>query len=116
VVLCGDFNAPRDELLDGTVVSFTRPSNARGLEAELGLTVARLGASGFTDAFRATNGYEARDASWYWKNRGRTGGFRLDHILVSRGLHSIACWYEHGLREAGISDHAPVVADVEWVD
>jgi endonuclease/exonuclease/phosphatase family metal-dependent hydrolase len=113
-ILLGDFNAPKDELLDGTVVPFTRPSNIRGLEAELGLTVARLGASGFMDAFRATNGYERRDARWFWKNRGRTGGFRLDHVFVGGGLRPTSCWYEHRLRKAGMSDHAPIVADVEW--
>lgn len=112
-IVLGDFNAPKDELPDGTVVPFTRPSNARGRNAELGLTGPGLAADGFADAFRAVNGYGPRDASWYWKNRGRTGGFRLDHIFVGTGLRATACWYEHRLREAGMSDHAPIIADVE---
>jgi exodeoxyribonuclease III len=111
-VLLGDFNAPKDELEDGSVVPFTRSSNARGRDAELGLTGPALAVHGFADAFRAVNGFGPRDASWWWKNRGRTGGFRLDHVFV-RGLSPSACWYAHELREGGISDHSAIVAEVE---
>ncbi|HEX6031807.1 MAG TPA: endonuclease/exonuclease/phosphatase family protein [Tepidiformaceae bacterium] len=112
-ILLGDFNAPKDELPDGTVVPFTRASNVRGRAAELGLTAPGLATSGFVDAFRTANGYGPRDASWFWKNRGRTGGFRLDHIFASPGLIPTACWYAHNLRLGGMSDHSPIIADLE---
>jgi endonuclease/exonuclease/phosphatase family metal-dependent hydrolase len=112
-VLLGDFNAPKDELPDGTVVPFTRPSNARGRDAELGLTGPALSSCGFVDGFRAVNGFGPPDASWYWKNRGRTGGFRLDHVFASASLVPMACWYAHELRLKGLSDHSPIIADLE---
>ena len=64
------------------------------------------------DAFRGANGYDISEASWYWKNRGRTGGYRLDHVFVSNHLRPVACWYEHDLRLGGLSDHSPIVADL----
>jgi endonuclease/exonuclease/phosphatase family metal-dependent hydrolase len=36
-------------------------------------------------------------------------GYRLDHLLV-RGLEVEASAYEHGWREAGLSDHSAVWA------
>jgi endonuclease/exonuclease/phosphatase family metal-dependent hydrolase len=38
-------------------------------------------------------------------------GYRLDHVLV-RGAHVAACEYEHGWREARLSDHAAIWAEV----
>lgn len=112
-VLLGDFNAPKEELPDGTVVPFTARGDIRACAAELGLTGPALGDCGFVDVFRAANGYAADDRSWYWKNRGRTGGFRLDHVFASDDFRPVACWYEHELRKRGLSDHAPIVADLE---
>ena len=41
----------------------------------------------------------------------RRGGYRLDHIIV-RGLEVAACEYEHPWRDAGLSDHAAMWADL----
>jgi endonuclease/exonuclease/phosphatase family metal-dependent hydrolase len=40
------------------------------------------------------------------------GGYRLDHVIV-RGLRPVACEYEHDRRDAGLSDHAAMWADLE---
>jgi endonuclease/exonuclease/phosphatase family metal-dependent hydrolase len=112
-VLMGDFNSPKDELEDGTVVAFTRPKDVRGRVAELALLSPSISSGRLRDAYRAANGWSTRDESWYWKNRGRTGGFRLDHIFASRHFRSLECWYAHDLRLAGMSDHSPIIAVLE---
>jgi exonuclease III len=115
-VLCGDFNSPKEEREDGTIVVFMRPKDVRGTAAEMGLLTARTSDGPLVDAFRAANGWAATDGSWFWKNRGKTGGFRLDHIFASGHLRPTACWYAHGVRLGGMSDHSPIVADLEFAD
>jgi endonuclease/exonuclease/phosphatase family metal-dependent hydrolase len=113
-VVVGDFNTPAYESREGEVRSFARTRTGRlrdGYDerhdaAELGL-VAGLAAHGYVDAFRAAHGYGARDRSWMYAN-GKFG-YRLDHVLT-RGLAIEACAYEHGPREAGLSDHSAVWA------
>jgi exonuclease III len=113
-LLCGDLNTPRREHPDGTVWTFARDRYGRirperGEEweqAELAL-LRGLEAYGFRDAFRALHGYGRREISWGWRRW--KGGYRLDHLLVA-GLDVETCHYEHGWREDGLSDHAPLVA------
>jgi endonuclease/exonuclease/phosphatase family metal-dependent hydrolase len=116
VVLVGDLNTPAYESRAGEVRSFARTRNgnlregfdARHDLAELGV-VPGLAVAGYDDAFRAVHGYLRRDRSWLYPN-GKMG-YRLDHILV-RGLAVAACEYEHGWRDAGLSDHSAVWAEV----
>ena len=115
-VLVGDLNTPQYESREGEVQSFARtrtgrirPSHGeRHDRAELGLVVG-LREHGYADAFRALHGYGRRDRSWLYPH-GKTG-YRLDHIIV-RGLRPVACEYEHGWRDAGLSDHAAMWADL----
>ncbi len=111
-VLCGDFNSPRSESPDGVVTLFTRPVRAAEFAGEHAL-MGGLFELGLADAFRACNGYELDDRSWYWKNRGRTGGYRLDHIFVSPHFRVERCWYDHSVRERGLSDHSLMCAELE---
>lgn len=113
-VLCGDFNSPRAESAEG-VTLFSRRSRVDEFEGEHAL-MGGLAEYGLTDAFRACNGYFVDDRSWYWKNRGRTGGYRLDHIFLSKHFRSMACWYDHGVREKGLSDHSLMVAEFEFTE
>jgi exonuclease III len=76
--------------------------------AELGIVVG-LGEHGYRDAFRTLHGYSRRDRSWLYPN-GRMG-YRLDHILV-RGLDVEACDYRHDWRDARLSDHAAIWAQL----
>jgi exonuclease III len=118
VVVVGDFNTPAYESREGEVRSFARTRTGRlrdGYDerhdaAELRL-VAGLADDGYVDAFRAAHGYGARDRSWMYAN-GKFG-YRLDHALV-RGLDVTACAYEHGWREAGLSDHSAVWAAIPF--
>jgi endonuclease/exonuclease/phosphatase family metal-dependent hydrolase len=112
-ILMGDFNSPKQELEDGTIVPFMRPKDVRGRAAELGLMTACLRDGALVDCFRSANGLGASGESWYWKNRGRTGGFRLDHIFASPHFRTVSCRYAHELRLAGMSDHSPILAELE---
>jgi exonuclease III len=114
-VLCGDFNTPRRESPDGSVISFARDTRGRLREergerwdsAELGV-VPGLRDLGFADAFRSVHGYASKEPSWVWQHG---GGWRLDHIFAS-GLEIEAAVYHHAWRDDGLSDHSPREADL----
>lgn len=110
-LVCGDFNSPLAELADGTVVPFFRKRGSRQCDAESALMGA-TNAHGLVDLFRHCHGYGIEAHSWYWKNRGRTGGYRLDHIFASREFSARSCGYIDDWRARGLSDHAPIYADV----
>jgi len=118
-ILCGDLNTPRRELPDGSVWSFARDSRGRlrGERAgfwdasELGV-VPGLRELGFADAFRALHGYAERSPSWTFRRiAGHGGGWRLDHVFAA-GVTPVAAKYHHDWRERGLSDHAPLEADL----
>lgn len=102
-VLCGDFNAPRDELPDGTVVAWG--PDKRTAAAELAMLVG-LGAFDLVDVFRSLHGYADPAPSWHGLRR----GYRLDHVLASRALRPSVCRYVDELRTERLSDHAAVEA------
>lgn len=119
-VLCGDLNTPRRESPMGEVVSFARDSRLRLRpergrewdEAELGV-VPGLRDLGYRDAFRALNGYARREPSWTWRQiAGHAGGWRVDHLFASDELRPTGCGYHHAWRDAGLSDHSPLEADL----
>jgi exonuclease III len=116
IVLSGDLNTPRYESRDGEVQTFARTRSGRIRPdygerhdaAELALLVG-LQPDGYLDAFRALHGYDRRDRSWLYPNR--RIGFRLDH-LITRGFEILACEYIHHWRDAGLSDHAAMWAEL----
>jgi exonuclease III len=116
-VLCGDLNTPRRESVDGEVMTFARTSagrlrperGERHDRAELSL-IRGLEPHGWRDAFRSLHGYGPRDRSWVWPNG---GGYRLDHVIVTRQLEVRECRYLHGWRERGLSDHSGLLAVLE---
>lgn len=122
-VLCGDLNTPRRESTDGTVTSFARDSRGR-LRPERGTAwddaelrvVPGLRDLGYRDAFRSLHGYARREPSWTWRQvAGHGGGWRLDHIFASHELKPVSCAYHHDWRDAGLSDHSAMEADVRVV-
>ncbi|MGI8511123.1 MAG: endonuclease/exonuclease/phosphatase family protein [Solirubrobacteraceae bacterium] len=118
-VLAGDLNTPAYESREGEVRSFARTRGGairpdygeRHDRAELALITELPARHGWQDAFRALHGYAARDRSWVSPTHGF--GWRLDHILCSPGLHPVTCRYVHAWREARLSDHSAMWAELE---
>ena len=116
-ILTGDLNTPSYESREGEIQTFARTRSGkirpdygeRHDAAEL-LLVQDLPRLGWSDAFRALHGYEKRDRSYMFANR--KFGWRLDHILCSPPLEPVACEYVHEWREAGLSDHSAMWAEL----
>ena len=102
-ILCGDFNAPADELPDGTVIAWG--PDRRTKAAELAMMVG-LWEHDFIDVFRSLQGYADRAPSWHGSRR----GYRLDHVLASPSLRPTACRHLDAFRTERLSDHAAVEA------
>jgi exonuclease III len=119
-LLCGDLNTPRKEHSDGTVWTFARDRygrlrserGERWDEAELGV-IRALEPYGYRDAFRLLHPQAVDEISWEWARWG--GGYRLDHLIVSSEVTVEECRYEHSWREAGLSDHSALVADLKGI-
>ncbi|HWH14823.1 MAG TPA: endonuclease/exonuclease/phosphatase family protein [Miltoncostaeaceae bacterium] len=116
-LLAGDLNTPRAESERGEITTFAQtrrgaaPVPERGPRwdaAERDILVG-LGPE-VVDAFRDHHGYGVRARSWRYPSG--WGGYRLDHLLVSRDLRAGAITYVEEWRAAGLSDHAALVADV----
>ena len=59
------------------------------------------------------HGYASREPSWTFRRiSGHGGGWRLDHIFCSAELVPAACAYHHDWRDAGLSDHSALEADL----
>lgn len=106
-ILCGDFNAPRGELPEGTVIPWG--PDARTAAAEVSV-LQGLAEHDLVDVYRRLHGYDAQAFSWYGPRR----GYRLDHVLATRALTPVTCGYEDALRISRASDHAPMWADFRW--
>ena len=119
-ILTGDFNTPKVELPNGTVVTGARRLTARGVKTKVQIRggdghrwdlgerniLVGLGAYDLHDAFRSLHGYERQEASWYTRNG---TGRRYDHIFASKALDVRECDYVHAVREKGLSDHSPIL-------
>jgi exonuclease III len=73
----------------------------------------KIEAIGFRDLWRQRNP-ETREFSWY-STRGN--GFRIDHAFLSAALaaRAGAIRYSHDERLAGLSDHSPLILEVNAV-
>ena len=61
------------------------------------------------DVFRVVHGYARSAFSIVMRGTPR----RYDHVFASRSLNPTTAEYLHGLREAKLSDHAPLVVDFD---
>ncbi|ORV33913.1 hypothetical protein AWC00_26470 [Mycobacterium conspicuum] len=95
--------------------------DAEGAPFKLSRYITTLSENGFVDSWRLLNP-GARDFTWYSKRKDReTGvthdlnGFRLDYIFASTLLCEsiIDAQILHGPRQAGTSDHAVVIAEID---
>lgn len=97
-MILGDLNAGRHGV------------DERGATLENSAMLGRLSTLGFVDAWRALHP-EGREYSWF-SHLGE--GFRIDHALASAPLapRVRSAWYEHSLREDGLSDHSALLVEV----
>lgn len=112
-LLCGDFNAPREEQSDGTVLFWGQRHRDHRDRWEAGERSVILGLAehDLPDIFRACNGYEPSDASFVTRRRGKCFPRRYDHIFASQALGATACRYHHGWRDPlRLSDHSAIEA------
>jgi len=115
-ILCGDLNTPRLETAEGEVITFAdnHPQWLERWDAAERSVLCGLAEWDLRDCFRLLHGYERQDASWVLHTRARRkAAHRLDHVLASASLHPAWCDYEHGWREAGLSDHSAIEAIFE---
>lgn len=113
-ILCGDLNTPRREHADGTVWTFARDRYGR-LREERGEAwddAERAPWTVLDDAFRRLHPPGDREISWGWQRW--SGGYRLDHVLVSADVAVERCAYLHDWRLDGMSDHSAMEADLSW--
>ena len=98
-VAIGDFNTCRPYLDEAGAIDATA------------YFMDRIAAIGFCDLYRERHP-DGRDFSWY-STRGN--GFRIDHAFLSRQLvaRAGAVRYSHTERLAGVSDHSPLILDLD---
>lgn len=116
-ILCGDFNSPKQETEDGTVIVFgervgpdgeiIREDDGRWARGEHSV-ITVLAQYDLPDVYRMLNGYRVHELSWARQIWGRQHGGRFDHVFASRSLNPVMCSYLHALRDDGLSDHSPI--------
>jgi exonuclease III len=127
-ILCGDFNAPQLEQPDGTIITWAQKCSGnlvkwrsdseywRRWDAAERVICSGLVSYGMRDVFRELHGYANPDWSWVLKRKGVETPRRFDHVFATAKLKALCCRYCHEAREAGLSDHSPLVADFEVID
>jgi endonuclease/exonuclease/phosphatase (EEP) superfamily protein YafD len=89
IIVAGDFNGPKCELPDGSIIGWGKPNQQAVEEALFGR---------FRDAFRQQHGFGRNEWSWIARN----GQWRrFDHVLYC-GLRSTFAEYLH---HQALSDH-----------
>ena len=109
LILCGDLNVARTEM---DVHPKERKPRAIGQLPEERALIERILGRGLVDVHRQLDPDNADLFTWWapWRNlRERNIGWRLDYVLASPALaaRATSCVVQ---REAGTSDHGPVVA------
>ncbi len=115
-ILCGDFNGPRGERKDGTVVTWAQTEDGTRLRPALGQrwdaaersVFQGLAAFGLVDVYRDVHGYthaeENTEGSWMAPSG---HGRRLDHAFADPALKPWSAQYLHEWRSPkALSDHS----------
>lgn len=134
-LLCGDFNSPKEEHSDGTVITWGQRSSGelvtdRGQRWDAAERSVILGLNAFdlVDVYRRVHGYgrEPNPVSWAPARRAsselgpeehdRQFGRRFDHIFTPSSFEVTGCGYyaDRRLGRPRLSDHAAVWADLRW--
>lgn len=108
-LVCGDINIAHTAM----DIKNAKPNEKNsGFLPEERAWLDRLRAQGWRDLFREAN--PSSQAYSWWSQRGQARandvGWRIDHIWATPGIRVTAASID---RHAGLSDHAPVHADIE---
>jgi exodeoxyribonuclease-3 len=110
LILCGDMNVAREDI---DLHPKERRPGAIGQRADERALFEKILASGLQDTGRMLDPANEALFTWWapWRGmRQKNQGWRIDYMLVSRGLQTTEC---RVLADVGTSDHAPVVAVIE---
>jgi len=113
LVVCGDLNVAHT---DQDLHPKERKPGAIGQRPDERALFDRLLGGGLVDVLRAFHPTRDDLFSWWapWRNlRQRNIGWRIDYVLASQGLASLATRADVQA-EVGTSDHAPVVVDLTF--
>ena len=123
-ILCGDFNAPKEENSTLGMISFAQRFNKKGElvtkssfrkgdghrwdRGERNIILG-LKEHGIKDSYRSKYSYKIQDYSWRFKRKNMYLKRRFDHFFASKSLKVVHVRYlHHHLR---ISNHAPMLVD-----
>ncbi len=120
-ILCGDFNTPQKETVDGRIMTWAQRESKAGdwtykkkqdILWDLGERNILEGLAQFDllDIFRLLHGYKRNEFSWYARSKRGPIGRRFDHIFASHALCPKSCNYIHSWREQKLSDHSAIEA------
>jgi exodeoxyribonuclease III len=126
-ILCGDFNSPEREWLDGRIMCFggrvakdgtivpgKTERSRRQLAAEESVMIG-LRQHGWRDMYRALHPASDElidDHSFQNRNRGNIFRKRFDHVFASGPIEAVSAQYDLESLENGLSDHAGLVVDL----
>jgi exonuclease III len=118
-LLCGDFNTPREEMPDGTIITwgysgrngkyFLTPAGQYQHDMEHNILHGLREHCNMPDAYRHFHGYDAckADAAWSWQTHNGKK-YRFDHIFASGTLPVRTICYLHEIGQRKLSDHTPI--------
>ncbi|MBF0233626.1 MAG: endonuclease/exonuclease/phosphatase family protein [Desulfamplus sp.] len=120
-ILCGDFNTPQIEKLNGSILTWGQREKkngeigfkkSRGKRWDIGERNILQGLAQFDlkDVFRLMHGYHRQEFSWYTRSKNGSIGRRFDHVFASSSLCPKECCYIHTWREEKLSDHSAIEA------
>jgi len=128
-IVTGDFNSPKLENPDGTIVTWGQKVNSKG-QARIAVNpkwkhqcsgerwdsaerniIQNHDKLDLKDVFRTVNGYRDNSFSWFAHN---STGRRYDHIFCSKGIAVKESVYLQSARESNLSDHTPLFSKIAF--
>ncbi len=123
-ILCGDFNAPKEESLSKGMITFAQRINAKG-EVKIKSSfrggdgtrwdrgerniIVGMKEHGIEDSFRTLYSYKTQEYSWRFRRKDKVLKRRFDHFFASNKLKVISAKYLHNQKR--ISDHSPLFVE-----
>ena len=123
-ILCGDFNAPKEESLLKGMLSFAQRVNTKG---DVKIKSSFRGGDGtrwdrgerniivgmkeheIEDSFRSLYSYKTQEYSWRFRRKDKVLKRRFDHFFATNKLKVISAKYLHNQKK--ISDHSPLLVE-----